>query len=167
MEHEIFLQILSNLYYLINLLSIFVCRKISTSSTNQLLYNQISASSEKKEENNNDFNYEKINRISTHDKDYSLMQQTSDSGSLIDEHIYSTLKKQYTSGGARRDSIDNDDDDDVYATVNFSRNSISVISDDSIDDENQTANNSLSVQVTNDVNELYAKIDVNKKRNRK
>ena len=93
------------------------------------------------------------------------MQQTSDTGSLIDEHIYSTLKKQYN--GARRDSIDNDDDDDVYATVNFSRNSISVISDDSIDNENQTSNNSLSVQVTNDINELYAKIDVNKKRNRK
>jgi len=140
-------------------------RKISTSSTNQLLYNQISAASEIKEENNNDFNYEKINRTSSHEKDYSLMQQTSDTGSLIDEHIYSTLKKQYN--GARRDSIDNDDDDDVYATVNFSRNSISVISDDSIDNENQTSNNSLSVQVTNDINELYAKIDVNKKRNRK
>ena len=96
------------------------------------------------------------------------MQQTSDSGSLIDEHIYSTLKKQYTGNGARRDSIDNDDDDDVYATVNFSRNSISVISDDGKDEENQIiTNNSLSVQVTNDINELYAKIDVNKKRNRK
>lgn len=144
------------------------CRKISTSSTNQLLYNQISVSSEKSEENNNDFNYDKLNRASTHDKDYSLMQQTSDSGSLIDEHIYSTLKKQYTGNGARRDSIDNDDDDDVYATVNFSRNSISVISDDGEDEENQIiTNNSLSVQVTNDINELYAKIDVNKKRNRK
>ena len=82
----------------------------------------------------------------------------------LDEHIYSSLKKQSSGDNYsdRRNSIENDDDDSVYATVNFSRNSISVISDPKFTDGDPSQKSD-----SNDVNDLYAKIDVNKKRNRK
>ena len=82
----------------------------------------------------------------------------------LDEHIYSSLKKQGSGDNYsdRRNSIQNDDDDSVYATVNFSRNSISVISDPKFTESDPSQKSD-----SNDVNDLYAKIDVNKKRNRK
>jgi len=147
-------------------------RKISTSSTNQLLYNQIDTSSDKSIENNNGCNYDKW-KIA---QDYSLLQKSpSNESSYLEDHIYSTLKKQNARANERRDSIDNEDDE-VYATVNFRGNSIAVIANEHDDiNEGQThsietlmQDDKISVPiVTNDISDLYAKIDVNKKKNRK
>lgn len=77
-----------------------------------------------------------------------------------DEHIYSTLKSLDSKLSERRNSLD-DEDDGVYATVNFHRNSvISVISDNSDNIVEQA-------KKSEDVNDLYAKVDMNKKRNKK
>ena len=90
-----------------------------------------------------------------------------DSANHLEEHIYSTLKKQGSKeANDRRNSLDNDDDDGVYATINFNRNSISVISDHRMNGSDQKGNQRI-VSVSNDVHDLYAKIDVNKKKNRK
>ena len=55
----------------------------------------------------------------------------------------------------------------MYATVNFNRNSVnSVICDQRMNDGDQNYNQKI-ITVSNDVHDLYAKIDVNKKKNRK
>ena len=79
-----------------------------------------------------------------------------------EEHIYSTLNRQENK---RRDSFDNDEDD-VYATVNFSRNSITVISDDKTEKQESTEAKKV-ISYSNDVTDLYAKVDVNKKKKRR
>ena len=124
-------------------------------------------------ENNNGYNnYDKWKVA----QDYSLLQKSpSNDSSYLEDHIYSTLKKQNARTNERRDSIENEDDD-VYATVNFRGNSIAVITNDHDDfNEGQThsietlmQNDQISVPiVSNDISDLYAKIDVNKKKNRK
>lgn len=148
----------------------FACRKISTSSTNQLLYNQISDSDDKSSENDSDFMYEKL-KIRP-ERNNSLLQKfpaTDANSNMEPDHIYSTLKKQCSreaDDNDSRDGIDNDDEDAVYATVNFNRNSISVNSDHRMNDGDQHDNQKI-ITVSNDVHDLYAKIDVNKKKNRK
>ena len=135
-------------------------RKISTSSTNQLLYNEISNNNENFNERNSDKNsgiYTEWKR-DPH-RDYAVIQKHPESD--MEDHIYSTLNRDTK----RRDSLENDDDD-VYATVNFSRNSITVISDDNSEKaESQEPRKVISY--SNDVTDLYAKVDINKKKKRK
>ena len=114
--------------------------------------------------------YEKL-KISP-ERNNSLLQKfpATDANSTIEpDHIYSSLKKQCgkeAHDNDSRDGIDNDDEDAVYATVNFNRNSISVNSDHRMNDGDQNDNQKI-ITVSNDVHDLYAKIDVNKKKNRK
>ena len=112
--------------------------------------------------------YEKL-KISP-ERNNSLLQKfpATDANSTIEpDHIYSSLKKQCSNNdNDSRDGIDNDDEDAVYATVNFNRNSISVNSDHRMNDGDQNDNQKI-ITVSNDVHDLYAKIDVNKKKNRK
>lgn len=136
-------------------------RKISTSSTNQLLYNEIS--------NNNENCNDRISEKSTSsmygewkndpNKDYAVLTPQD---SETEDHIYSTLNRQ---DNKRRDSFENDEDD-VYATVNFSRNSITVISDDKTEKPENTESKKV-ISYSNDVTDLYAKVDVNKKKKRR
>lgn len=147
------------------------CRKISTSSTNQLLYNQISGADGKSSENDCDLIHDKWN-ISP-ERNYSLLQKfpANDAVSNLEsDNIYSTLKRpssKEANDHDSRDGTDNDDEDAVYATVNFNRNSgISVICDRRMNDGDQNHNQKI-ITVSNDVHDLYAKIDVNKKKNRK
>ena len=79
----------------------------------------------------------------------------------MEDHIYSTLNRDTK----RRDSLENDDDD-VYATVNFSRNSITVISDDN-SEKPEIQETKKVISYSNDVTDLYAKVDINKKKKRK
>ena len=137
-----------------------VLRKISTSSTNQLLYNEISNNNE----NFHDRNSDKTSSIYSEwsregDRDYAVIQRQE---SEAEDHIYSTLNRQDV---RRRDSLDNEDDD-VYATVNFSRNSITVISDDNFEKQ-ETQETKKAISYSNDVTDLYAKVDVNKKKKRR
>ena len=137
-----------------------VLRKISTSSTNQLLYNEISNNNE----NFHDRNSDKTSSIYSEwsregDRDYAVIQRQE---SEVEDHIYSTLNRQDV---RRRDSLDNEDDD-VYATVNFSRNSITVISDDNFEKQ-ETQETKKAISYSNDVTDLYAKVDVNKKKKRR
>ena len=137
-----------------------VLRKISTSSTNQLLYNEISNNNE----NFHDRNSDKTSSIYSEwsregDRDYAVIQRQE---SEAEDHIYSTLNRQDV---RRRDSLDNEDDD-VYATVNFSRNSITVISDDNFEKQ-ETQETKKAISYSNDVTDLYAKVDVKKKKKRR
>ena len=107
------------------------------------------------------------------EKNYSLLQKfpANDAVSNLEsDNIYSTLKRPSSKEANdydSRDGIDNDDEDAVYATVNFNRNSgISVICDQRMNDGDQNHNQKI-ITVSNDVHDLYAKIDVNKKKNRK
>ena len=136
-----------------------ILRKISTSSTNQLLYNEISNNNENFHDRNSDKNstiYSEWSRET--DKDYAVIQKPE---SEAEDHIYSTLNRDTK----KRDSFDNDDDD-VYATVNFSRNSITVISDDSSEKQENPETKKV-ISYSNDVTDLYAKVDVNKKKKRR
>ena len=114
--------------------------------------------------------YEKL-KISP-ERNNSLLQKfpaTVANSNIEPDHIYSTLKKHCSkeaNDDDSRDGIDNDDEDAVYATVNFNRNSISVNSDHRMNDGDQNDNQKI-ITVSNDVHDLYAKIDVNKKKNRK
>ena len=137
-----------------------VLRKISTSSTNQLLYNEISNNNENFHDRNSDKNSSIYSEWSREgDRDYAVIQRQE---SEAEDHIYSTLNRQDV---RRRDSLDNDDDD-VYATVNFSRNSITVISDDNFEKQ-ETQETKKAISYSNDVTDLYAKVDVNKKKKRR
>ena len=107
------------------------------------------------------------------EKNYSLFQKfpANDAVSNLEsDNIYSTLKKPGSSEANdynSRDCIDYEDEDAVYATVNFNRNSVnSVICDQRMNDGDQNYNQKI-ITVSNDVHDLYAKIDVNKKKNRK
>ncbi len=109
------------------------------------------------------------------EKNYSLLQKfpANDAvNNLESDNIYSTLKKPSISSREAndydsQDCIDYDDEDAVYATVNFNRNSVnSVICDQRMNDGDQNHNQKI-ITVSNDVQDLYAKIDVNKKKNRK
>ena len=137
-----------------------VLRKISTSSTNQLLYNEISNNNENFHDRNSDKNSSIYSEWSREgDRDYAVIQRQE---SEVEDHIYSTLNRQDV---RRRDSLDNEDDD-VYATVNFSRNSITVISDDNFEKQ-ETQETKKAISYSNDVTDLYAKVDVNKKKKRR
>ena len=137
-----------------------VLRKISTSSTNQLLYNEISNNNENFHDRNSDKNSSIYSEWSREgDRDYAVIQRQE---SEAEDHIYSTLNRQDV---RRRDSLDNEDDD-VYATVNFSRNSITVISDDNFEKQ-ETQETKKAISYSNDVTDLYAKVDVNKKKKRR
>ena len=92
-------------------------------------------------------------------KDYAVLTPHE---SETEDHIYSTLSRQ---DHKRRDSFENDEDD-VYATVNFSRNSITVISDDKTEKPDNTESKKV-ISYSNDVTDLYAKVDVNKKKKRR
>ena len=92
-------------------------------------------------------------------KDYAVLTPQE---SETEDHIYSTLSRQ---DSKRRDSFDADEDD-VYATVNFSRNSITVISDDKTEKQENTESKKV-ISYSNDVTDLYAKVDVNKKKKRR
>ena len=141
-----------------------VLRKISTSSTNQLLYNEISNNNE----NFNERTSEKTSSSSSMygewktdpNKDYAVLTPQE---SETEDHIYSTLSRQ---DNKRRDSFENDEDD-VYATVNFSRNSITVISDDKTEKLPENTESKKAIAYSNDVTDLYAKVDVNKKKKRR
>merc|ERR1711997_1168660 len=128
-------------------------RKISTSSTNQLLYNEIS-------NNNENFNERTAEKTSSSssmygewktdpNKDYAVLTPQE---SETEDHIYSTLSRQ---DNKRRDSFENDEDD-VYATVNFSRNSITVISDDKTEKLPENTESKKAIAYSNDVTDLYA-----------
>ena len=137
-----------------------VLRKISTSSTNQLLYNEISNNNENFHDRNSDKNSSIYSEWSREgDRDYAVIQRQE---SEAEDHIYSTLNRQDV---RRRDSLDNEDDD-VYATVNFSRNSITVISDDNFEKQ-EPQETKKAISYSNDVTDLYAKVDVNKKKKRR
>ena len=137
-----------------------ILRKISTSSTNQLLYNEISNNNENFHDRNSDKNSSIYSEWSREgDRDYAVIQRQE---SEVEDHIYSTLNRQDV---RRRDSLDNEDDD-VYATVNFSRNSITVISDDNFEKQ-ETQETKKAISYSNDVTDLYAKVDVNKKKKRR
>ena len=106
------------------------------------------------------------------EKNYSLLQKfpANDAvNNLESDNIYSTLKKPSISSREAndydsQDCIDYDDEDAVYATVNFNRNSVnSVICDQRMNDGDQNHNQKI-ITVSNDVHDLYAKIDVNKKK---
>ena len=66
---------------------------------------------------------------------------------------------------ARRNSLDNEDDDDdgVYATVNFNRSSTSSVTSHEKQDYQDI---SFQSSVSKDVSDLYAKVDMKKKKSK-
>ena len=81
------------------------------------------------------------------------------------EHIYSTLKSLDSKIDGRRNSLDNEDDDDdgVYATVNFNRSSTSSITSH---EKPHYQDISFQSSVSKDVSDLYAKVDMKKKKSK-